>query len=297
MPELEIQELVEAVTRQVLDRLMPAGRAPALPTGPYDPARPLVAANWKMSCASLGLEQYLAELAAADRAVDVVIFPPAVMLSDMARAVVRVGRQDFRVGSQDLHWEKGGAHTGELSGQLVRAAGGRWTLVGHSERRGAGETDGQVSRKLRAGLDAGLSVMLCVGETLSQRRDGSTFRVLRNQLHAAISGLSPLLPSPARLAVAYEPIWAIGTGEVATASQVQEAAAFVRRVLEELLGFGRARDTRVLYGGSVKPTNAAEIMACPDVGGLLVGGASLAGSSFREIVDAAGAGISGRRRQ
>lgn len=296
MPELDIAELVEAVTRQVLTQLGRDGAAPALAGQAYDPTRPLVAANWKMNACAEGLAPYLAELAAADSAADVLLFPPSVMLAAVADAVTRAGRSDFGVGSQDLHWEPSGAHTGELSGALIRAAGGSWTLVGHSERRLAGETDDQIRRKLHAALDADLAVMLCVGESLEARRTGATFRVLRNQLLAALgeSALQP--PAPRRLAVAYEPVWAIGTGEVATLEQIQEAAAFVRQMVTEVYDFVRARDIRVLYGGSVKPGNAGQILSAPDVGGLLVGGASLKGPSFRAIVDASAPVGANRRR-
>lgn len=295
MPELDVAELVEAVTRQVLQRLGAAGNAPAVAGRAYDPTRPLVAANWKMNACAEGLGPYLAGLASADSAVDVLLFPPAVLLAAVANGVTGAGRPDFGVGAQDLHWEAGGAHTGEHSAALLQTAGGSWTLVGHSERRQAGETDDQVRRKIQAGLDAGLAVMLCVGESLADRRAGATFRVLRNQLLAALGGLALGPPEPARFAVAYEPVWAIGTGEVATLEQIQETAAFVRQVVAEQFDFQRARDIRVLYGGSVKPGNAGEIMACPDVNGLLVGGASLEGASFCAIVDAAAP--AGRRRR
>ncbi len=297
MPELDVAELVEAVTRQVLARLGQDGDAPAIAGRAYDSTRPLVAANWKMNACAEGLAPYLAELVAADPAADVLLFPPAVLLAAVADSVSRAGRADFGVGAQDLHWEAGGAHTGEHSGALIRAAGGSWTLVGHSERRQAGETDEQIRRKIRAGFDADLAVMLCVGESLADRRTGATFRVLRNQLQAALSELALQPPTPDRLAVAYEPVWAIGTGEVATLAQIQETAAFVRRVVAEVFDFQRARDIRVLYGGSVKPGNTGEIMACPDVNGVLVGGASLQGASFRAIADASvGADATRRRR-
>jgi len=296
VPELDVAELVEAVTRRVLAQLGSDGALATRVDQAYDPTRPLVAANWKMNACAEGLAPYLAELVAADPAVDVLLFPPAVLIAAVADGVTRAGRPDLGVGSQDLHWEPGGAHTGEHSGALIRAAGGSWTLVGHSERRLAGETDDQIRRKLRAGLNADLAVMLCVGESLEARRTGATFRVLRNQLQAALGDSALQPPAPHRLAVAYEPVWAIGTGEVATLEQIQEAAAFVRQVVTELFDFQRARDIRVLYGGSVKPENAGEILSAPDVGGLLVGGASLKGASFCAIVDASAPVDATRRR-
>jgi triosephosphate isomerase (TIM) len=294
--ELDVAELVEAVTRRVLAQLASPGEVSAMATAAYDPSRPLVAANWKMNACAEGIVPYLADLAAADSAVDLLLFPPAVLLRAVADEVVRVGRSDFAVGSQDLHPQPSGAHTGEHSGGLIRAAGGSWTLVGHSERREAGETDAQVCRKIHAGLDADLSVMLCVGESMEARRAGATFRVLRNQLLAALGDSALQPPAPQRLSVAYEPLWAIGTGEVATLEQIQEATAFVRRVVSEIYDFARARDVRVVYGGSVKPGNAQDIMSCPDVNGLLVGGASLKGASFCAIADAsAPVGVSRRQ--
>ncbi len=302
MAELEVADLIEAVTRRVLAQLgqVDPGRShgdvSAQATGPYDPTRPLVAANWKMNACAEGIVPYLADLAAADTAVDLLLFPPAVLLRAVADEVIRVGRPDFGVGSQDLHPQPNGAHTGEHSGALIRAAGGTWTLVGHSERRQAGETDAQVCRKIHAGLDAGLGVMVCVGESIEARRTGATFRVLRNQLLAALGDTALQPPAPQRLAVAYEPLWAIGTGEVATLDQIQEATAFVRRVVAEIYDFARARDIRVVYGGSVKPGNAREIMSEPDVNGLLVGGASLKGPSFRAIADASALVVATRRQ-
>jgi len=198
VPELDIAELVEAVTRRVLTQLGRDGEVTPLAGQAFDPTRPLVAANWKMNACAEGLAPYLAELSAANSAVDVLLFPPAVLLAAVADGVARAGRSDFGVGSQDLHWEPSGAHTGELSGALVRAVGGSWTLVGHSERRLAGETDDQIRRKLRAGLDADLRVMLCVGESLDVRRSGATFRVLRNQLLAALGGSALPAPQSAR---------------------------------------------------------------------------------------------------
>ncbi|MFH2005491.1 MAG: triose-phosphate isomerase [bacterium] len=285
MPELDVKELVELVARQVLERLGHPSAQPGAPGG--DTRNPLIAANWKMNASKDELPAYVAELAATGPGVDVLVLPPSVLLPGVRAELARAGRPDIAVGAQDLHWEAQGAHTGELSGSLLREVGARWTLVGHSERRAAGETDDQVRRKLHAGLDAGLAVMLCVGELAQERRTGATFRVLRSQLLAALGDTALQPPDPPRLAVAYEPVWAIGTGLVATLEQIQEAAAFVRRVIAELYDWNRARRIRVLYGGSVNASNAAEVMSAPDVNGLLVGGASLSGRSFREIVEAA----------
>jgi triosephosphate isomerase len=172
---------------------------------------------------------------------------------------------------------------------LVRSVGGAWAVVGHSERRAAGERDDDVKAKLQATLGGGLGAILCVGETGRERQDRATFRILRRQLTAALAPTALQPPEPERLAVAYEPVWAIGTGVTATMEQIAEAVAFLRQLLGETYGFPRARKLRILYGGSVTADSAKEICAVPGVDGLLVGGASLDGKSFRRIVEAAAA--------
>ncbi len=184
--------------------------------------------------------------------------------------------------AQAVHEAASGAHTGEISGDMIAATGATGTLVGHSERRAAGETDAQVAARVRAGLDAGLFVIMCCGESLEQRDAGETLTWLEGQVEAGLAQVSP--DEQERIAVAYEPIWAIGTGRTASPEQAQEACAHVRAVA------GRRFDgagLRVLYGGSVNEANAAELMAQPDVDGGLVGGASLNADTFAQIVRAA----------
>lgn len=296
MTRTELERLVERITAEVLGklegqgyRLAPAASAPR--AGPPDlgtgPRRLLVAGNWKMNPCRPDLATYVATLAGAPtEAVDTLLLPPAVLLGAVRAACDGSGLGRVEVGAQDLHPEAKGAHTGEHSGALLFTSGARFSLVGHSERRQAGEDDGLVARKIKAGWAAGLSVMLCVGESLSERRTGATFRVLRQQMMLDLAGTALGPPSPHRLAVAYEPVWAIGTGERASPAQIQEACAFLRRMLAEIYDHPRARAIRVVYGGSVTPENAGEVMSLADVDGVLVGGASLDGRSFAEIVSA-----------
>ena len=242
-------------------------------------SRMLVAGNWKM----FGLAQDLAELAAiAERArdfpaVDVALCVPATLIERAARAA-----PGLAIGGQDVHQAERGAHTGCISADMLKNAGATLTIVGHSERReGQAESDSDVQAKAAAALAAGLDVILCVGESLGVREAGTAVATVTAQLSASL----PHLPDAAHLAVAYEPIWAIGTGKVPTIGEIGEMHAALRACLA---GSG-APDLRILYGGSVKGSNAAEIFSVPDVDGALVGGASLKAADFMPIVAAAAA--------
>ncbi|MDR1080600.1 MAG: triose-phosphate isomerase, partial [Deltaproteobacteria bacterium] len=187
------------------------------------------------------------------------------------------------IGAQNVHWEKEGAFTGEISAGMVKAAGASFVILGHSERRQFfGDTDELVAKKLAAVLDAGLIPVVCIGESLGQRESGDTMKVLGSQLRGSLGGLSA--DRAASLIVAYEPVWAIGTGKTATRQQAQEVHAFVRGELKTLLGDKAASETRILYGGSVKPDNVKALMSEPDIDGALVGGAALKPDSFAQIV-------------
>jgi triosephosphate isomerase len=240
------------------------------------------AANWKMHHgpdAARALAR--AVLAGAKPAPDrlLLFFPPAVSVAAVAD-VVR-GRDDAAVGAQNIHWEPKGAFTGELSAPLAVDAGATWALVGHSERRHKfGETDDETGLKVRAALAAGLRPMLCVGETLRQRNDGEKENVVRRQLEAGAGGLDT--SELGRVAIAYEPVWAIGTGVNATPA---DAAAMHRNIREWLGRRGAsAAGCPVLYGGSVSPENAASLLAEKELDGVLVGGASLTAESWLRIV-------------
>lgn len=243
--------------------------------------RKLVAGNWKMH----GLSSDIAEIeaiAAASRAypdVDVALCVPSILVERAARAV-----RGFAIGGQDVHHAEKGAHTGCVSAQMLLDAGAALTIVGHSERRDAQrESDEEVKAKAEAGLASGLNVILCVGETLSVRQAGRAVETVMNQLGASIPDS---LSAEAELAIAYEPIWAIGTGKIPTTAEIAEMHAALRKRLVE--GYGESGESvRILYGGSVKASNAEEIFRVPNVDGALVGGASLKTADFIPIVAAA----------
>lgn len=252
-------------------------------------SRPLVlAANWKMHKTAAEAGAYFDAFARAapgpKTGVELAFFPPFPILGTVAR--MAVSRPDASAGAQNCHWEQAGAFTGEVSPPMIAAAGARRVLVGHSERRQLfGETDETCGLKLRAALDAGLDPMLCVGETLEERERGRARTVVLQQLTRAADGLSR--DQHARLTVAYEPVWAIGTGRTAEPEDAQEMHAAIREILGSLASPATAGETPILYGGSVKPANAARLLAQPDVDGALVGGASLDPAEFAAIVAAA----------
>lgn len=237
----------------------------------------LLAANWKMYGSPSQLHAYceslLPQLEGCPH--QVVLCPPFPLLP---QAVMLCAGSEVAVGAQNCHWAREGAFTGEVSPYLLAEMGASWVIVGHSERRQLfGETDDTAVARAEAAQEAGLSVIFCVGETLSQRQGGETFAVLERQI-AQLARLSP-----AKLVIAYEPVWAIGTGHNATPEQVAEAHAFILGRLETLTG----QAVPVLYGGSVKPQNARELLTTPGVAGALVGGASLDAASFYAIIQAA----------
>ncbi len=243
--------------------------------------RPLVAGNWKMHKTPGEAREFctaLAALVGAEPAVDVAVCPPYTALG---AAVDALSGTSIAVYAQNVHEEASGAHTGDISAPMLLDVGVQGTLVGHSERRAAGDTDDQVALRVRAGIDAGLLVVLCCGESLDTRRAGDTERWVTRQVQSALADVHAA--DIDRLVIAYEPIWAIGTGETATPAQAQEACAIVRAVAAERVD---PSALRVLYGGSVNPGNAAELMSQADVDGALVGGASLEPGSFAQIVAA-----------
>lgn len=244
---------------------------------------PIIAGNWKMYKTPQEAEDLVRAIlpqvaGVLDR--EIVLCPPFPALVTVV-AACRGSR--VAVGAQNLHWEPEGAFTGEVSGPMLAAAGCRYVIVGHSERRQYfGEDDAVVNRKLKAALAAGLRPILCVGETLAQRELGVTEAVCEVQLKAALDGLSAA--QLAGLVVAYEPVWAIGTGRTAGAADAQDVIAFLRQLLAARYGDEFANSVPFLYGGSVKPENIRELMAQPDIDGALVGGASLDAHSFAAIV-------------
>jgi triosephosphate isomerase len=248
--------------------------------------RRLIAGNWKMHNTVEQAEQLIAALlprvSSADR-VDVGICPPFTALSAMVDST-RGSR--VAVYAQNMHQADSGAFTGEVSASMLTELDVGGVLLGHSERRELfGETDKSLALKVPAALQAGLEVILCVGETESERENGDTERKLRHQVQEDLARIEP--DRLGEIVIAYEPIWAIGTGKVATLEQAQEAIAFVRALVADRSP-EQATQTRILYGGSVKADNAAELLALPDIDGALVGGASLDAESFGAIVTAAG---------
>lgn len=246
----------------------------------------VVAGNWKMFHGPAETRAFFEALTlpANAGAHELLLFPPSVSLPSAVACPQRDPR--IQLGVQNLHWEDKGAFTGEISGGMARQAGATFALIGHSERRHVfGETDDQVALKVRAARRHGLVPVVCVGETLTERRAGRVEDVILAQLDAA---LVPLAESDGRFLVAYEPVWAIGTGETATPADASAAHAAIRGSLDARLGPARSTRVPILYGGSVKPDNAAELMSAPDVDGVLVGGASLDPASYASLVAAAG---------
>jgi triosephosphate isomerase len=245
-----------------------------------------VAGNWKMYT-TLAQAKELASAVAkgvTSDAATVAVFPPFPWLVPVAD-VLKGSR--VRVGGQDCHYEKEGAFTGQVSPNMLLDAGCKYVIIGHSERRhGLNETDELLNKKAKATLNSGLEVIFCIGELLAEREGNRTESVLHRQLTAGLAGITA--EQMAKLVVAYEPVWAIGTGKVATEQQAQEAHAFVRKTVAGLFGKTVADALIIQYGGSVKSDNAAGLMAQPDVDGALVGGASLKADSFLAIVKAAG---------
>lgn len=247
------------------------------------PLRPYIVGNWKMH----GTRAMLSEARAIDRAaqrhmkVEVAIAPPYTLIHPVHREAEQIG-----VGAQDCHHEESGAHTGDISASMVADAGAKFVILGHSERReNHGEKDAAVRAKAESALAAGLRIIMCCGESEKTRDAGKAVAFVKKQLKAS---LPEKIEDPVeRLTVAYEPIWAIGTGKTATPGDITEMHAEIRALLVDLFGEEAGSEIRILYGGSVKPENAGEILTLPEVGGALVGGASLTADSFMGIALAA----------
>lgn len=247
----------------------------------------IVAANWKMNMtqaeAAAFVQVLLLEI--GDLAeVEVVILPPFTAIATVNEALGK--SQNIKVGAQNMYWERSGAFTGEISPAMLRDLFARYVVLGHSERRTLfGESDEIVNRKVRAAHEAALRPIVCVGETLEQRERGNVEKILTLQLRGSLAHIG--VKELHETVIAYEPVWAIGTGRTATAAQAQEAHAFIRHTLVQISDEATAEKIRIQYGGSVKPDNARELMSQPDIDGALVGGASLDPRSFAQIVQAA----------
>ncbi len=244
----------------------------------------ILAGNWKMykntqEAKSLveGLSQRLGKL--SDR--EVVVCPP---FTSLAIAAESIKGSSLKLGAQNMYWEDKGAFTGEIAPGMLKDTGCTYVIIGHSERRQYfGETDATVNKKMKKAFQAGLLPIVCIGETLAERESNKTFQVLERQIRDGASGLSA--EEAKKLVVAYEPVWAIGTGKTATPQQAEEAHKFIRQKLAEIYAPAIAEEIRILYGGSVKPENSKELMGQADIDGALVGGASLEAESFSKIVN------------
>src|SRR6266849_5197733 len=247
----------------------------------------IVAANWKMNMTQAESARFVQSLLldlGDITDVEVVILPPFTAIATVMEALG--ASQSIKVGAQNMHWEPNGPFTGEISAALLRDLLVRYVVLGHSERRMLfGETDEIVNRKVRAAHAAALRPIVCIGETLEQRDRGNVEKILAMQLRGSLAGLTP--KELQETVIAYEPVWAIGTGRNATPTQAQEAHAFVRHILGEMADDATAERVRIQYGGSVKPENARELMSQADIDGALVGGVSLDPRSFAQIVKAA----------
>jgi triosephosphate isomerase len=246
----------------------------------------IIAANWKMNMtqgeSEVFMTTFLREIGDLDE-VEIVIVPPFTAIPKVTELVTQT--QNIKVGAQNMHWERSGAFTGEISPAMLRELFVRYVVLGHSERRAMfGETDEIVNRKVRAAYEEVLRPILCVGETLEEREKGRVEIVLSSQLRGSLAGVEA--KELHETVIAYEPVWAIGTGKTATVGQAQEAHAFIRQILREMSDEATAEKIRIQYGGSVKPDNARTLLSQPDIDGALVGGASLDPRSFAQIVRA-----------
>ena len=248
----------------------------------------LIAGNWKMNRTSADAVQLVKDIVAVagkEHNVDVVVCPPFTALESVARVLEG---SVIKLGAQNMHPEAGGAYTGEISANMLRALFASYVILGHSERRSYfKESNAFINQKVLAALKSQLKPILCVGETLQERESGATLKVVQAQLEQGLQGVSQ--ETATNVVIAYEPVWAIGTGKVATTAQAQEVHAFIRSLLTTLFGEPAAQKIRILYGGSMKPANAPELLAQKDIDGGLIGGASLEARSFLDLIQAAAA--------
>ncbi len=245
----------------------------------------VIAGNWKMNKTAAEAREFVEALKPKVKSVEpsdivIVVCPP---FTALAEAVKAAEGSNIKVGAQNIHWEKSGAFTGEISGSMLKELGVDYVIIGHSERRQYfGETDETVNKRLKAAIDSGLIPIVCVGELLDERESGKTEKVLDKQLRGGLAGMTAAQMK--NTIVAYEPVWAIGTGKTATPDMAQETHAFIRSVLCDMFGSDAASRVCIQYGGSMNPSNSGELTECDDVGGGLVGGAALDPKSFSDLI-------------
>ncbi len=246
---------------------------------------PIIAGNWKMnknSLEAIAIAEELKRELVDVIGVDIVVCPPFTALQSVSEALTDI---NINLGAQNIHWADSGAFTGEIGAPMLKDFGVHYVIIGHSERRQYfGETNETVNKRIRAALKHDLTPIVCIGENLSEREAGQTFAVVGIQLEGSLAGLTP--QEMEKIVLAYEPVWAIGTGKTATPQQAQEVHAFIRGVLLKMFGNKTAEAVRIQYGGSVTPENIASLITQPDIDGALVGGASLKAPSFAAIVKA-----------
>lgn len=245
--------------------------------------RVIIAGNWKMNKTigeAIDLANSIKRALYDIPEIEIVICPPFVSLSDTREVIMET---NIKLGAQDCFWEKEGAFTGEVSGLMLKDAGCEYVIIGHSERRQYfGETNETVNKKVKAALAASLKPIVCVGEKLEDRKSGKTFKVVKDHVENSLSGISKI--DIEKIVIAYEPVWAIGTGVNATKDEAEEVHKYIRDLLKKAYGEDLAKKVRIQYGGSVKPDNIKELISEPDIDGALCGGASLNADSFIEIV-------------
>lgn len=252
-----------------------------------------IAGNWKMFNGPASTVEFFMKFqneldnacgvkeAAANGEEEIVFFVPAISLT---AAVITAGKMPVSFGAQNVHWEEKGAFTGEISVPMLQEARAKYVIIGHSERRHIfHETDGELNKKITAAINGGLTVVFCVGELLEEREAGTARDVIKRQFNAGLDGIDAAALK--QVIIAYEPVWAIGTGKTASAEDAEEICAFIRSLVRDKYGAEASEAIRVLYGGSVKPENTSEIMACENIDGVLVGGASLKPESFIKIAE------------
>ncbi len=246
--------------------------------------KPIIAGNWKLNCLKDEAKELAAGVAAAvgnKDDIEVVVCPTFTALDTVANAI---NGSKVALGAQDCYWQEKGAFTGEIAPSMLKDAGCKYCIIGHSERRQYfGETNESINKKAKTLYEAGLTPIICVGETLQEREEGLMEKVITTQVRACLANLDG--KKVAETVIAYEPVWAIGTGKTATKEQAQEVHALIRKTVAELFGNDVAQAVRIQYGGSVKPDNASELMSQPDIDGALVGGAALKVDSFAAIVN------------
>jgi triosephosphate isomerase (TIM) len=245
--------------------------------------QPIIAGNWKMFKTNLEVEEFIGQFKALAKGIthcEIVLCPPFTAISYLAQELAGT---NISLGAQNMHQEEQGAYTGEISPLMLKAVGCKYVILGHSERREYfQETDEIINRKVKSALTHGLLPILCVGESIVQRDDGTTKEIIRGQVSGGLHGLTPA--EVEKIILAYEPVWAIGTGKTASSQDAEEVISYIRGLLGELFGQKTTDLVRIQYGGSVKPSNASELMEMPNIDGALVGGASLDPKSFAELL-------------